>query len=132
VFQGSGVSEEERMRFRRSGVSAALLIAGCGVPPDEFVPEYAQSYCEYLLECGDHAQLTFDGITSIDQCLATKGPEVDDEASSCDFKRSAAKDCLDLMTILTCPEDPADVDANLPPTCADVFTNCPAGAPGAE
>lgn len=102
---------------------ALAMLAGCGVSRNEFVPEYAAAYCDFYMECGDPAQLTFDGVLTADDCLALYGPDIDAQAEACGFKNGKAKDCLGALEVATCPAD-GDVDAGLPVTCHEVFVNC--------
>ena len=98
-------------------------LVGCGVSRNEFVPEYAASYCDYYMECGDQAQLTFDGVLTTDDCIALYGPDIEAQNAACKFKNGAAKDCLETLPMATCPAD-GDVDAGLPVTCHEVYVNC--------
>lgn len=102
-----------------------VALAGCGPGKTKFVPEYADGYCAYLFECGDPAELTFDGILSVEDCLAVVGPEVDLLLATCKYHAGKAKDCLDGLSVAACPAEDQPLEAGLPPTCGEVWTDCP-------
>jgi len=99
-------------------------LAACGVGKGNFVPTYAAAYCDYVLACSDPAQLTFDGVLSLDDCLAVVGPELEVQADTCNYNPGVAADCLDAMAILQCPAEDASIDDGIPPVCLGVFEAC--------
>jgi hypothetical protein len=109
----------------RALVPLLLGIAACGPGKSKFVPEYADGYCAYLFECVDPAQLTFDGILSVDDCLAEVGPAVDDLMQACKYHKGKAHDCLKELELVPCPAEGEPIESGLPAVCSEVWTECP-------
>ncbi len=102
----------------------ALAFVGCGPGKTKFVPEYADGYCAYLFACSDPAQLTFDGLLTVDDCLAVVGPEVEALMSTCKYHAGKAHDCLKQLEVATCAPEGEPVDQGLPGVCIEVWTEC--------
>lgn len=115
------------MRTALYGLSF-LTVAACGLHETHFVPDYADFYCEALLTCSSQAQLTFEGVSSADDCLALIGDDVDTWGEGCKYKGGKAKKCLVAMSSLTCPTDGQTLDDVLPLECDEVYTKCDATA----
>lgn len=112
----------------RTSMSAAfaMLLAACGQPHESvFIPEYADLWCAYVLECADLASLRFDGLTDQEDCLAVYGPRIESVGEGCTYKAGKAKRCLRAMELATCPAEGEPLDANVPSVCAEVYVKCP-------
>lgn len=104
---------------------AAGWLAACGPSESDFVVEYTTSYCAWYLDCGDPAQLLFDGLDTIEECRAVFGPDVASQAETCKLDRAPARACLDAMETLACPTDPeAELDDALPAECSTTWKKC--------
>lgn len=116
----------------RAAATALLLgLAACGkLKADEFVTAYTDSYCTLRLECGDPADLVFEGADTMESCVGTYGPTFEAEGQGCVLKSKPANECLDALDALACPAD-GDVDAALPGVCATVWQKCEEGGGGA-
>ena len=100
-------------------------LAACGPSESRFVVEYTDAYCAWYLDCGDSAQLVFDGVDTLEECRAIVGPDIADEADGCKLDRAPARACLDAMATLACPTDPeAELDDALPAECATTWKKC--------
>lgn len=106
----------------------ALVLLACGPGRQKFVPEYADIYCSFLLECGDPAELTFDGILSMDDCLVVVGPAVEQQMATCKYHTGKAKDCLNELEVASCPAEDEAFDDAVPAVCDEVWTQCAAPA----
>lgn len=111
------------MRATLCGISL-LTLAACGVDETVFIPDYADYYCQSVMDCTDPAVLTFDGIGSMDDCLAIVGPDLEAEVGYCDYNGKAAKKCLQAMETMGCPGVDQTVDDILPLDCAQVLSAC--------
>lgn len=112
------------MRGNAGTFTVLAVLGGCGLEEDEFVPRYANLYCDYYMSCADPAQRVFDGLDTQEACLARYGPDVQRDGEGCKLVRSEARACLEAMERLTCPADPAELDAALPPPCGDSWKKC--------
>lgn len=111
------------------GLPLLILLAACGVDETVFIPEYSDNYCAKLVECTDAAVLRFDGIETVDDCLAVIGPEIEAEVQSCDYSPKNAKRCLKAMEGMGCPGPDQAFDDVLPLDCGQVSSSCsPAAA----
>lgn len=111
-------------RIMKVGFGAWLLSA-CGPSEGDFVVEYTDAYCAWYLDCGDPAQLVFDGLDTIEECRALFGPDVAAQADTCKINRAAASRCLEAMDGLVCPtEEGAVLDDNLPAECTTTWKKC--------
>jgi hypothetical protein len=109
-------------------VVLAIALCGCGPGKTKFVPEYADAYCAFLFECGDPAQLTFDGMLELEDCLSVVGPEVDQQLATCKYHKGKAHDCLKALEVAPCPDEGEDFESAIPPVCDEVWTECPPAA----
>lgn len=108
-----------------------LLLVACGKEKaDDFVIEFTDTYCNLRLGCGNQAGLVFDGAVTLESCQAVYGPEFEAWGEGCALKSKPAKQCLDELATLTCPED-GNVDEVLPAVCNTVWTKCEAVPEGA-
>lgn len=96
-----------------------------------FVPDYADLYCERYLSCVDTAVLVFDGVGTLDHCLADVGPPVAEQAKACQFDPEAADACLLSLETMACPAEGTLFEDAVSPSCASVWFECTAG-PGAD
>ncbi len=117
------------MRTALYGLSL-LTLAGCGLNETHFVPDYADRYCDAVLACSSPAQLTFDGVSTHDDCLALIGDQVDTWGGGCKYKGGKAKKCLEAMETLACPAEGKLLDDVLPPECDEVYIKCEKTAGG--
>ncbi len=107
--------------------SLALFAGACGPPQSEFVGPYAEGWCEHVLACEDEAQLTFDGILTVEDCVLRYNESINDLSSRCAYQPSFATQCLADVETLSCPSgDPRTAD--LPLSCESVYINCSAGS----
>jgi hypothetical protein len=105
-------------------VAWLVVVAACGPSEATFVVDYTDAYCDYYLECGDPAQLVFDGIDSLESCRALYGPGVAERGSACKVDKGPAGRCLDLMETMACPEEGAVIDDSLPADCEAAWQKC--------
>ena len=114
-------------------IGLLLLLAACGkdkgIPEAEFIPDYADLYCENWLDCQDLAELQFDGLATKEVCLALTGPEIEVYGVGCErYDGENAELCLKDMASLECPAEGKEIGSNLPASCQTVFDKC-VGAP---
>lgn len=103
----------------------ACWFAACGPSESDFVVQYTDAYCTWYLDCGDPAQLLFDGVDTLEDCTSVVGPEVSDSAGICKLDRAPARACLDAMATLACPTDPeAPLEDALPAACSTTWKKC--------
>lgn len=109
------------------------LSAACGgqASVGTFVPDYADLYCERYLGCVDTSVLVFDGVSTMDHCLADIGPPVATQADQCQFDAEAADACMLGLETMACPAEGELFEAVVPPSCATVWFECTQG-PGAN
>lgn len=107
-----------------------LSLAACGPDETKFIPEFADAYCDFVLECEDPAVLTFDGITSHDECLEVYGPEVEALGFGCKYKAKQARRCLQAMEVAACPAEGTTLQDGLPAVCNEVYIDCEVPSPG--
>lgn len=110
----------------RSVLPLLGLVACGGLKADEFVQQYTEQYCTLRVECGDPADLVFEGADTLDTCTGTYGPQFEAEGQGCVLKSGPAQDCLDAMAALSCPAD-GDIDAAIPGECGTVWQKCEEG-----
>ena len=103
---------------------AFVLVMGCGVSQSEFIPGYAERYCELVLDCGNAADLVFDGLDTQKECLAVEGPRVESWGKGCKYKGGKARKCLAELDEMTCPSPGASIDEALPAVCNDIYLDC--------
>lgn len=104
-------------------VSLACFVIACGPPQNEFATEYNDLWCQHVLTCEDPAVLTFNGITTVEDCKERNISEIADWASGCQYQPSAATQCIADMETLSCPTgEPRPNDP--PATCDSVYINC--------
>ncbi|MBX2799136.1 MAG: hypothetical protein KTR31_15790 [Myxococcales bacterium] len=106
-----------------AGVVAGWLSA-CGTSEPTFVTDYADLYCERALACADAAELLFDGVDSVDACLAIVGPDTADRADRCRLRGSDARACLAELESVECPAEGEGFDTVVPVACADAWHTC--------
>lgn len=104
----------------------ALMVTACGgMDESEFVAAYTDSWCEHLITCSNSAELTFEGITSVETCRPYVEPEVGLWGRGCKYRPSAAAECLDAVALVTCPAAEGTL-AERPSACDFVYTACQA------
>ncbi|MEN0063045.1 MAG: hypothetical protein AAGA48_12900 [Myxococcota bacterium] len=102
-----------------------MVVAGCArVSEAEFVPVYVDVYCERFFECADDALLTFEGLDDEDDCRAAVGPETADLSDTCDLEDRLAQDCIDALSVVTCPTAGTLFADVVPNVCQDVWVEC--------
>jgi len=93
-----------------------LVVTGCTqVSEAEFVPTYVEVYCDRFFECADDALLTFEGIV---------GPETAILSDACRIEDKLAQDCIDELSVVTCPSAGTLFRDSVPDVCVDVWTEC--------
>ncbi len=106
-----------------------LVLAGC-YSRAAYVPDKADAFCSWLLECTDPAVIAYDGM-SMDACLGLWGPVFQEEDASCEkFAPGVAKQCVEALQTASCPEDGSPVGENIPEVCDYVYQRCSAGSEG--
>jgi hypothetical protein len=73
--------------------------------------------------CGDQAEMTFEGILSVDDCYTIEEPNVGRWGQGCRFRPRDAEACLADMELLQCPPA-AGTLAERPLSCEEVFFGC--------
>lgn len=102
-----------------------LVLGGCTrVSEAEFVPVYVDVYCDRFFECADDALLTFEGLADLDDCKAVIGPEVSELSDRCELVDKLAQDCIDAISVVTCPSEGTLFSDVVPTVCDDVWTEC--------
>ena len=96
-------------------IAAVVTLAACGYSEDRFNDDLTEAWCEHLVEC----DLTED---TIDECIAEAGDEDTSDFADCDFDSQAARDCVQAVQGLECPD--TGEFSMLPAVCGDVYTNC--------
>lgn len=103
-------------------LSLSLLLVGCGYKYEDFATEYADAACSKFDECN---QLDFYGgtyDTCVDYYTALTGGVEDTTGESCpNYDPSAAADCVDDWTTITC----AQLEDGQTPSACDLV--CTAG-----
>jgi hypothetical protein len=113
--------------MRGAWLALAVLCGSCSYYDESFfVPEYAEIYCDLVMQCGTGAEMTFDGYDSKKECLAKEGPRIDDWGEGCTYKHKAASACIEEFGGAKCPGS-GDVDAAVPAVCGDVYEDCARG-----
>ena len=95
-----------------------------GMSNAEFATAYSDLYCERFFECADESLLVFDGVESVEQCLAAIGPSVSDDSVACELNEDEAVACLDEFAVVMCPEEGATLDDVVPQSCASAWEAC--------
>ena len=114
----------------RAAWLVALTLAACGGKreAEDYLLEYTEAYCAFALECGDPAQMVFDGTDSAEACVATRGPAFAAQWEGCVLDQKDADRCLTFLAGTDCPSD-GDVDSVIPAECATAWKKCIGGAP---
>ncbi len=112
--------------MRRIWNVVTLLVAGCGMEQADFATAYATKLCELELTCGDAAELTFNGILTVEDCLPSAQYQVSAWGQGCRYRPSDATVCLEEWEAAVCPAAVGDLP-DRPLSCAAVFYDC--GAP---
>lgn len=108
-------------------VAYGLLLTGligCGPHETRFIPDFADRFCDLVLECEDPAVLVFDGIEDREDCLSLYGNGIDSQGEGCKYKRKRGKRCLRAMELMTCPTDGTPLRDALPLECDEVYIKC--------
>jgi hypothetical protein len=101
-----------------------LILAACGgIPENEFIPGYTTALCEHELICGDPAQLTFEGVLTVDDCVRRREAEVATWGVGCKYRAGDAAVCLEDMALLQCPAAEGTL-ADRPSSCLPVYFDC--------
>lgn len=101
-----------------------VLVAGCGgMAENEFMPAYVEAFCEHVLTCSDEAELTFDGILTVEDCVLQREAEIARWGVGCKYRPLEAAACLDGMAALQCPAAEGTL-ADRPAACLPVYTEC--------
>lgn len=101
----------------------ALVLVGCYSETD-YVVDKTEAFCVWAVACTDEATQAFDGLDA-SSCQGTWGPAFAEEGATCrKFKSKIAKQCVDAITLATCPEDGSPVAENMPEICTYVYERC--------
>lgn len=106
--------------------AGGALVTACGVSAESFVDRYAQGVCEWRVACTPADQALFEGVETIDDCLAIEGPPLLASLEDCTFDADAASDCLDDVDDLACPGAGVPLGSVLPTDCGRVWSDCDA------
>ncbi|MCO4747294.1 MAG: hypothetical protein KC912_21020 [Proteobacteria bacterium] len=102
--------------MRALPILTALLLTACGLSEEKYESKFAESYCEYALECFESPVLEFNGWTDMDTCVPDFGGRFADSSTGCIYDPKAAKDCLKALKKHPCSEAP-----DMPATCDLAF-----------
>lgn len=106
-------------------VWGALWLAGCTrVSEAEFVPVYVEVYCDRFFECADDALLLFEGLDDPADCEAVIGPQTAAQSDVCRLDDPLAQDCIDALSVVTCPSAGTLFADVVPTVCQDVWFDC--------
>jgi len=106
-------------------IGCLLLVAGCvQVSEAEFVPVYTEVYCDRFFECADDALLTFEGLDDVEDCTSVIGPEAAALSDGCKLVDRLAQDCIDELSVVTCPSSGTLFSEVVPTVCDEVWTEC--------
>ena len=119
------------MRAMLTGIML-LALTGCGLDETVFIPDYADAYCAQAMSCADAATLAFDGMSTLDDCLAQVGPDIEAEVAVCKYRGGKAKKCITAIENMSCPPDGVAFDQFLPVECESVLIDCEDGGATAE
>jgi hypothetical protein len=104
-------------------IAAFVALSACGIPREEFVVEYTNHLCAHKLTCGNQADLTFDGILTVEDCVEREQSFVGEWGLGCRFRAGDAVTCLEDMAALTCPAGDGQL-ADVPLSCTPVYSDC--------
>lgn len=107
----------------RAALLLTLLAACGGIPENEFIPGYTTALCEHELTCADPAELTFNGILTVDDCVLQREAEVAGWGVGCKYRAGDAAVCLEDMALLQCPAAEGTL-AERPASCLPVYFDC--------
>ncbi len=92
-------------------IAALLLLVGCGMSEARFQRRADEETCAWMHDCfGDN----------YDACLSdAEASWAGIDTSNCSYDPGAARDCVDGLEELDCPQD--DDDAGFPYVCTEVW-----------
>lgn len=102
-------------------VGLGVMLAACGPTEEQFLIDYTNLVCAHTIQCGDPAELTFDGILSVETCKGYKISEIQAWGDGCKFTAPAAKQCVEELGLLTCSTDGL---GTIPSVCGSVYAGC--------
>jgi hypothetical protein len=110
------------MQMYRYGLVMWCLL-GCSIYSEaEYVMDMTNAYCDKLMECGDRAVLTFEGLDTVDACIDEYGYGLEQIGAGCVYVESAGQPCVDAVYSMDCSD--VDMTATLPTLCAEVYSEC--------
>ena len=97
-------------------IAVTVVLAGCGVSESKFHDEFSDAVCNKFEECAASADTDMEGMEGLEELFSTLcGSLVQtvltEAEKSCDYDKSAAKDCLDAIEKTSCDSDPLNVKA---------------------
>lgn len=95
-------------------VMGAVLLAGCGMSPEQFNEESADLYCKTAVDCEDELGISFDSEQDCKAFLKGFGSVA---VESCDYDGKLASDCISDLKKADCA-----ALAEGPKSCDKVFS----------
>ena len=92
--------------MRVATVLAMALVAGCGISEEKYQQRYAESYCEWALQCLDAPVLEFYGWEDLETCVPDFGGRQGVITEACIYDPKAARTCLKDMKNYGCESAP--------------------------
>ena len=90
-------------------LALVMFAAGCGYPAEDFREDYVDAYCSWASDCNWYESADVCADAYVDWAPEDEG---------C-FDPKAARDCIDALEALQCPEVEAEVD--FPDACNAVY-----------
>ncbi len=98
----------------RFPVALMLLAAACGYAEADYVIDEAEAACVFTVECYPGLHDTVEDCVTVTQTVAP--------AAGCSFDSDAAKECVEGLEAMACPEEGAA--PAFPAACDAVYTDC--------
>lgn len=99
-------------------VAVVLLTAACGYAETDYVIDEAEAACMFTVECYPGLYDSVEDCVIVNQNVAP--------AAGCSFDSDAAKECVEGVEAMACPEEGAA--PAFPAACDAVYTECQAEA----
>lgn len=93
-----------------------MFAAACGYSEEDYVVDEAAAACDFTVAC-------YPGLhDSVDDCITTTQTVA--PAAGCSFDAVAAKECVEGIEAMACPEEGAAPE--FPASCDAVYADCEA------
>lgn len=92
----------------------AAGLSACAYGEDVYAEDYAEASCEFTVQCYP------DLHASVEACLETV--TIGEGTDACTYDAGAARDCVDGVREMACPEEGAFPE--FPAACANVYVDC--------